>query len=618
MELIRASSSGRHQALRLILLSALFLVAIYGRIFKEIENSLGVGIKEHALTLSALRFHVTEKYNERDSTCPFRHSPLYHKIYVYPTYNGSNWIDDGFTPEQLRQIVSDVRMHTLNNGEYSSESPNPMPAYPWVYWDNVTKTEQTLYYHPRGTDAQYTTDLLFRSLLTHPKSCLRTYDPEEAALFYVPYIASVEFRLGQRWPPSMETSPHAQALIDIVTNNDFSSWKELWGLTSRYWERRNGADHILVYPEPLHGLWHPRNKRGSFHFINSQYQLKPPIAIGVELSTAFVKKYPKCAAKNILVPYPNPDGRWYNGVLESEASKMIRAAMEKAEAAAERSPAPVQGMFPQEKRSYEMSASSPQYSVGWDKYNGIGRPVGYYYSAGAHGTCANLRKAINQDYQCSSSKYALNKIDSKIGYHHGMLLSTFCVCPGGDSPSAKRMFDCVLAGGIPVILSKDFIWPFSNEVLPDGMDSRAFSVRLTATDFEERRLDYPKCNVIDDQYPPLQVRLEQITAAEIKQLRIGLKKAATAYSWFRHVGVDEDANDISYAEYTHRGETSDEDDRKTDLPEYTLVNDVFPDGGLAHLIVDALAKRADGSMWRECEEELKVVEQGNEPYKFEC
>ena len=199
-----------------------------------------------------------------------------------------------------------------------------------------------------------------------------------------------------------------------------------------------------------------------------------------------------------------------------------------------------------------------------------------------------------------------------------MLLSTFCVCPGGDSPSAKRMFDCVLAGGIPVILSKDFIWPFSNEVLPDGMDSRAFSVRLTATDFEERRLDYPKCNVIDDQYPPLQVRLEQITAAEIKQLRIGLKKAATAYSWFRHVGVDEDANDISYAEYTHRGETSDEDDRKTDLPEYTLVNDVFPDGGLAHLIVDALAKRADGSMWRECEEELKVVEQGNEPYKLEC
>mmetsp|Transcript_5052 Transcript_5052/g.12594 ORF Transcript_5052/g.12594 Transcript_5052/m.12594 type:complete len:132 (-) Transcript_5052:3704-4099(-) len=31
-------------------------------------------------------------------------------------------------------------------------------------------------------------------------------------------------------------------------------------------------------------------------------------------------------------------------------------------------------------------------------------------------------------------------------------------CPGGDTPSAKRMFGAIQVGCIPVILSADFVW----------------------------------------------------------------------------------------------------------------------------------------------------------------
>jgi len=626
----RGNNESQRFRLRIVLLLLLgFLIAFQTKAYlRLIPSSFNVNAFDNLVTDSILNGSFTApstktNYDELDASCPFRHSPLYRKIYIYPTYNGSHWIDDGFTLKQLQQIVSDVRKSTLSsddsNNVTGSFSSAQMPAYPWVYWDNLTKAEETINYHPRGNQAQYNSGILFRSLLTHPRSCLRTFDPDEAALFYVPYMATIDYWRGERWPPSSKTSPHAQALIDVIADNDYSAWEELWGLTSRYWKRRQGADHILVYPEPLHGLWHPRSRRGSFHFINSQYQLRPPIALGVEFSTAFVKKYPKCAAKNILLPYPEPDGRWYSGVLESEARSIMESSLKMADDndGAEM-PAPLQGMLVSEKDPTAFSTSSPRYSVGWGAYS---RPVGYYYSGGPHGECTHIRMAINQDYrECSPSSKALFDIDSKKfpDFRHGMHLSTFCICTGGDSPSAKRMFNCVLAGSIPVILSKDFVWPFSNELLPNGMDSRKFSIRLNASDFAERRQKEGTCEVIDDQNPPLGHRLEQVTAEEIRQLRIGMKEAATAYSWFRHVGADDDTVNISYNAYEHRGDISDANSRKTNLPDNPMINEVVPDGGLAHGILKALAERADGSMWRECEEELKVVQQGNDPTRFEC
>ena len=113
--------------------------------------------------------------------------------------------------------------------------------------------------------------------------------------------------------------------MSIVDKEDYQPWEDRFGLTSKYWKRRKGADHILVFSEPMHGLYHPRSRRGNYHYKKTQKQLTPPIVISVELSTTFVEMYPKCAAKNILVPYPNTHGYWFNGEYRRNARQLAVA-----------------------------------------------------------------------------------------------------------------------------------------------------------------------------------------------------------------------------------------------------------------------------------------------------
>ena len=162
-------------------------------------------------------------------------------------------------------------------------------TWPWLAMDERTRREGIAHYDSLDKNFnQYTTELLVKEILTNPDSCLRTFDPETAALFYVPYLPSMEHHNGSVFDGDFRTSPFGQALMEAI-NNDFTAWESTFGLTSKYWQRRNGSDHILVMSEPLHGLYHPRSRRGNFHFIHSQKQLTPPIIISVELSATFVK-----------------------------------------------------------------------------------------------------------------------------------------------------------------------------------------------------------------------------------------------------------------------------------------------------------------------------------------
>lgn len=46
---------------------------------------------------------------------------------------------------------------------------------------------------------------------------------------------------------------------------------------------------------------------------------------------------------------------------------------------------------------------------------------------------------------------------------HGFRAATFCPIPVGDSPSSKRMYDVLHFGCIPVVLSDDLVWAFSQD-----------------------------------------------------------------------------------------------------------------------------------------------------------
>ena len=254
--------------------------------------------QQQSTTTTATNNDDNDNNNNKYQHCPFKDSSLFESIYVYP-HPG--------TPEFTGNILS----------KYGQK--NTIQEYPWMVIDERSRKAGIGPYEPTSQLVQYNTELLVRDIITHPQSCLRTYDPEKAKLFYVPYLPAAEFHNGTLNLGNYGTTRYGQALMDIIRDGKYDAWETAFGLTSKYWKRKNGADHIMVYSEPMHGLWHPRSKRGNYHFINSQYQLRPPIAISVELSTTFVDMYPNCARKNILMPYPNTDGKFFNGIYDQDA-----------------------------------------------------------------------------------------------------------------------------------------------------------------------------------------------------------------------------------------------------------------------------------------------------------
>jgi hypothetical protein len=505
-----------------------------------------------------------------DADCPFRNSPLYRKIFVYPDHGD---VENGWSGS------------ILSNNSNST----PPPPWPWLEFDRQARQDGTSHYDITSTHVQYTTELLVRQVMVHPKSCLRTYNPEEASLFYVPYLPSVEHHQGSVRVNDYTTSPYGQAISDILEKGQYDAWEYWFGLTSQYWKRRNGADHVLVFSEPLHGLFHPKLKRGNFHYIHTQKQLSPPIIISVELSTTFVQQYPHCARKNILLPYPNTDGRWFNGHYEKMAAQLRRS------------------LHQQDNNTLTASVVD----TASESYMVQERPVSQYFSVGLHGTCTKLRRAMTSDYSCSLSSRFLQELqvqqeqlvvgrDGNDEQRHaavGMLLSTFCPCPGGDSPSAKRMFDAIFMGCIPVIISADFVWPLSQEFDPTAVNNSLnpddFALRFLASDHNTRALDPESCQARNaTRSLGLQTRLDSISVQEIERLRQGLQKARDLYSWYQP------------SEY---------------LVDNPLRQGILPDGGAAHALLRALAERANVVKWPACEQELKLLSPEREEAKrFNC
>eukprot|EP00980_Cylindrotheca_fusiformis_P005843 scaffold1228_cov119-Cylindrotheca_fusiformis.AAC.10 len=483
------------------------------------------------------------------SNCPFRNSSIYQSVYVYPSPLDAEWTGSILSEEGKQNNIS----------------------WPWLAMDQRLKKEGKGHYDANHNDFnQYTTELLIRNILTHPDSCLRTYDPESASLFYVPYLPSMEYHNGSLYG-DYRTSEFGEALLQATTHSTYDLWESTFGLTSKYWKRRNGSDHILVMSEPLHGLNHPRSRRGNYHFIHSQKQLAPPIVVSIELSTTFVEMYPNCARKNILMPYPNTDGKWFNGGYDNQAEEIFLA---------RRLPNASNSKAALIAEQQEGSLSESGH------YLNRPRPLGQFYSAGNHGTCKALRQTLGRNYKCTES----GKFAASLRYQHGYRKATFCPCPGGDSPSAKRHYDALHAGCIPIILSYDFVWPFTTEILSgrSWKNPSEFSIRLDAKDYEGSMVYDNQCRFVvrpngnstnsSKVMGGLQYFIETIPNREIQRLRQGALDMSDRYAYYQ---------------------------RRPGLPDNPLRENILPDGGAAHMFVQLLSERVNGQLWPACQKELR-------------
>lgn len=222
---------------------------------------------------------------------------------------------------------------------------------------------------------------------------------------------------------------------------------------------------------------------------------------------------------------------------------------------------------------------------------------------------------MTDEFQCSPSGKMVKKYKEEIGnYAYGYRHATFCPCPGGDSPSAKRNFDALLAGCIPIIISEDFVWPFTVEFDRSSnhhnssrnggktalLNPDDFSIRLRAGDHEDSKFDSPKtCKPItmdnttgNHRNSSLQSILEAISSDELARLRRGVTLAADAYSYYK---------------------------KYPDLPDNPLREGVLPEGGAAYALVRALEERASGALWDACQREMEDKDIRKDSVKqFKC
>ncbi|XP_039067590.1 probable arabinosyltransferase ARAD1 [Hibiscus syriacus] len=65
----------------------------------------------------------------------------------------------------------------------------------------------------------------------------------------------------------------------------------------------------------------------------------------------------------------------------------------------------------------------------------------------------------------------------KAAAQKGMRMSIFCLCPAGDTPSSARLFDAIVSGCIPVIISDELELPFEGI-----LDYRKIAIFVSSTD----------------------------------------------------------------------------------------------------------------------------------------
>jgi hypothetical protein len=185
--------------------------------------------------------------------------------------------------------------------------------------------------------------------------------------------------------------------------------------------------------------------------------------ISVELSTTFIHMHKACAEKNILLPYPITDGRYFNGEWSRQAAALLVTNSTASNSLA--------------------VANANEISIPDDPRQRPhpNRPLSVFYRAGLHGSCT--------------------------------------------------MFDAVLAGCIPVILSHDFVWRLSDEIEPitnymgnthttNTLRQSDFSIRWPAQEYEERKYDQT-CQLSNVSDISLFERLEKVPMDEIERLRKG-------------------------------------------------------------------------------------------------
>ena len=187
----------------------------------EKKSSVKKPTKLHVLLNISLEpiNEVAQNISSDDMKCPFRHSKLYRTIYVY---------------EHPERGPLSMRAPSANDTVFEE--------WPWIPILQNSSEEEYGHFGMATPMDQYTLEIIVNEIFPNPSSCLRTYNPESAVLFYVPFFNSVHFHAGSLFPQNFTTTRYAQARrsLDLGNNRggDAQAVIPIIKIFSNYWRSR--------------------------------------------------------------------------------------------------------------------------------------------------------------------------------------------------------------------------------------------------------------------------------------------------------------------------------------------------------------------------------------------
>ena len=239
---------------------------------------------------------------------------------------------------------------------------------------------------------------LFSSLYNRMKrSSRRTLDPEKASLFIIPYDLGLDGYLNTQTCDNRRQCSHG--LVGKLTS--------IIG-KSPYFHRHQGADHVLLWSL---GQYHPWPRAGCDVFMKD-FCSKCTI-------TCYWMDATKPDSRFVSLPFPS-GYHWWDGIKH----------------------------------------------LPWDLSLSSQRNITAIYIGSTqtlNPTHTKIRRAMtnqcNQSTECSWYQIGHNSKDVNIAEFLSLYKrSKFCLCPPGDDPARKAVFDSIISGCIPVIFELNTLY----------------------------------------------------------------------------------------------------------------------------------------------------------------
>eukprot|EP00602_Paraphysomonas_sp_CaronLab_P005410 CAMPEP_0185021362 /NCGR_PEP_ID=MMETSP1103-20130426/4054_1 /TAXON_ID=36769 /ORGANISM="Paraphysomonas bandaiensis, Strain Caron Lab Isolate" /LENGTH=455 /DNA_ID=CAMNT_0027552847 /DNA_START=102 /DNA_END=1466 /DNA_ORIENTATION=+ len=270
-------------------------------------------------------------------------------------------------------------------------------------------------------------DSMFNSIFNRLKrSKRRTYDPEEASLFVIPYDLGLDGYIA----------PNCRLRKRCSTN--YVEELKSYLLGQKYFPRTNGTDHVVLWSL---GMYHPWPRNGGNDILAKFCK---------HCATTCYWMDPVTPMNFMSVPFPS-SYHWWDGIK----------------------------------------------TIPWDDSTASERTIPALY-IGATQTLnpdhTKIRRAMAAQCQahanCTWLQISHSSMDNSLkDFISSYRRSVFCLCPPGDDPARKALFDILLSGCIPVIfhvssLFNQYLWHIGEKL------AREISVNIPGRQVSARKLQF--------------------------------------------------------------------------------------------------------------------------------